>query len=383
MSECLAWPPRKEDLEKLYLVDKLSAAKIAKVYGLKYKNAKVAESTVLYHLKKNRIKRRDAAEHVRKVTEEMVNGWMSRYQAGESLREIAGRNVDPGTVWNHLKARGIVLRDKLEAQIQAVTKYERKQFIGNDVEKAYLMGLGYGDLDAVRHGRAVRVRVSTTHPAMAELFENLFSPYTHVSRYPRRAKLVGSEWTLECDLENSFEFLLSKPTISELETWNASLFLAFLAGLFDAEGSVLLHKKGERRSPEVALINSDKNLIDFLLSRLGRLGFSAHVYWTKQKEDRNGINGNSNSGRVAICKFDEVLEFLGRVHLRHPERIAKAATVRELASGTSDSHEVFEKWKRLKATIGAARSQFLESAALKIEEKERFLRGSQEQTSRN
>jgi LAGLIDADG-like domain len=245
------------------------------------------------------------------------------------------------------------------------------------------MGLGYGDLDVVRHGRAVRVRVSTTHPAMAELFENLFSPYTHVSRYPRRAKLVGSEWTLECDLENSFEFLLSKPTISELETWNASLFLAFLAGLFDAEGSVLLHKKGERRSPEVALINSDKNLIDFLLSRLGRLGFSAHVYWTKQKEDRNGINGNSNSGRVAICKFDEVLEFLGRVHLRHPERIAKAATVRELASGTSDSHEVFEKWKRLKATIGAARSQFLESAALKIEEKERFLRGSQEQTSRN
>lgn len=38
------------------------------------------------------------------------------------------------------------------------------------------MGLRYGDFDAVRHGRAVRIRVSTTHPAMAELFDSLLSP---------------------------------------------------------------------------------------------------------------------------------------------------------------------------------------------------------------
>jgi len=33
----------KKDLERLYLVEKLSAAKIAKVFGPKYKNAKVGE----------------------------------------------------------------------------------------------------------------------------------------------------------------------------------------------------------------------------------------------------------------------------------------------------------------------------------------------------
>ncbi len=49
MTEVPAWPPTIKDLERLYLVEKLSAAKIAKIYGLKYKNLKVAESTVLYH----------------------------------------------------------------------------------------------------------------------------------------------------------------------------------------------------------------------------------------------------------------------------------------------------------------------------------------------
>jgi hypothetical protein len=68
MEEGLAWPPTKEDLERMCLVERLSAAKIAKAYGLKYKNPKVAESTVLYQLKKNGIARRDRAEHVRKIT---------------------------------------------------------------------------------------------------------------------------------------------------------------------------------------------------------------------------------------------------------------------------------------------------------------------------
>ena len=83
-----------------------------------------------------------------------------------------------------MKARGLVLRDKIDAQIQAVTKYDRKSFSGDRIERAYLMGLRYCDLDAAKHARAVRVRVSTTHPAMADLFESLFSPIVHILRYP-------------------------------------------------------------------------------------------------------------------------------------------------------------------------------------------------------
>lgn len=82
MPEKLVWPPKKVDLERFYLVEKLSAARIAEVYGLKYKNPKVAESTILYQLKRNGIKRRDRAEHIRKVTDAMVDDWVRRYQAG-------------------------------------------------------------------------------------------------------------------------------------------------------------------------------------------------------------------------------------------------------------------------------------------------------------
>jgi hypothetical protein len=184
--EKLVWSPEKEDLEKLYVEQRLSAMKIANIYELKYANPKTAESTVLYHLRKNGIERRDAAEHVRKVTEGMVDGWAKKYQGGEPLKQIASKFVDPVRVWNHLRRRSVALRDKVEAQIQTVTKYERRPFRGDDTEKAYLMGLRYGDLNVVRHGRAIRVRVSTTHPATADLFDSLFSPYGNVARYPER-----------------------------------------------------------------------------------------------------------------------------------------------------------------------------------------------------
>jgi len=158
----LVWPPTKQDLQRLYIDQKLSAGRIAKAYGVKYKNEKVAESTVLYQLKKNGIIRRDRADHVRKFTEAIVDEWVRRYKAGESLKQIAGNEISPVSIFLHLRKRGIQLRDKVEAQIAAVTKYERKPFHGDSAEKAYLMGLRYGDLDVVRHGRAIRVRVSTT-----------------------------------------------------------------------------------------------------------------------------------------------------------------------------------------------------------------------------
>src|SRR2546430_3410028 len=140
--------------------------KIATVYGLKYPSPKTAESTVLHHLKKNGIGRRDCAEHVRKVTTAMVDEWVVRYQAGESLKQIAGGEVSPVTVFDQLHKRGLQLRDKVEAQIKAVTKHKRTPFAGDTKEKAYLVGLTIGDFYVQRHGRANPGRVGTTHPQM-------------------------------------------------------------------------------------------------------------------------------------------------------------------------------------------------------------------------
>jgi LAGLIDADG-like domain len=365
----LEWPPQKEDLERLYLVEKLSAAKIAKVYGLVYKNPKVAESTVLYQLKRNGIKRRERAEHSRKVIEQMVDEWVKRYQAGESLKRIAADELSPVTVFNHLRKRGIVLRDKVEAQIRSVRKYERFPFKGDKVEKAYLMGLRYGDLHAVRHGRGIRVRVSTTHPSLAELFDGLSSPYAHVSRYPREAKLVGYEWTLECDLDESFRFLLFKPTVKELEAFSSEEMVAFLAGLFDAEGSIILHNKRGRLNPEATFSSTDEGLLLFVRSGMELLGLHCKLDWTIQNQDRQGITGYSRKGWVVLWRFYDVQKLLQILPLRHMEKLSKARIVMgmEYRSSKEKNLETGMAWDSLVSGIKLDVQEFVQLAGKLID----------------
>ena len=374
--ETLPWPPKKEDLEKLYLVEGLSAAKIAAVYGLsgRYKTPKVEESTILYHLKRNGIPRRDPAELARKVTAAMEDEWVEQYAAGSSLKQIAGDAVDPVTVWNHLRARGVVLRGKIEAQIRAVTKYERRPFDGNRIEKAYLMGLRYGDLHAVKHGRAIRVRVSTTHPAMADLFDSAFAHYGHVHRYPREAKLVGHEWTLECDLDASFEFLLEKVAISVINSWPELEFVAFLAGLFDAEGSFHLHRKAKWYDPEASISNSDSSLLDAVAGRLTQLHFHAALRWRKQQNDRKGISGQSLMGRVEISRFLEAQRFANLVPIRHSEKLKRKELLLRVENGSSVEERlaIANKWKELSKQIDEEVQQFVQLAKQQLVTSEQF-----------
>jgi hypothetical protein len=360
----LPWPPNPEDLTRLYVDEHLSAMKIAQRYGLKYASPKTAESTVLYQLKKAGIMRRDAAEHVRKVTEEMVDEWVKKYQAGESLKEIAGDAVDPVTVFNHLKKKGLVLRDRIEAQIASVTKYEKRPFSGDAEEKAYLMGLRYGDLDVVRHGRAIRVRVSTTHVAMADLFESLFSPSGHVARYPREAKFTGFEWTLECDLDQSFEFLLARPTIRELEMFTARQFAVFLAGFFDAEGSIYLHAKSSGLFPEAHISNKDRELLELIAARMATNGISSSLALHKQSRRRLGYNLEGTIWRLQVWRHDSVKKLLQDMMLRHTEKIGKGQVA--LAVNDSKSRlekvELVRKWDSLVNEIESKRLKFIEAA---------------------
>ena len=369
MPEALAWPPRREDLERLYVAEHLSAMKIAEAYGLEYANPKTAESTVLYHLKRNGIQRRDPAEHIYRVTEVMVDEWVARYKAGESLKRISGGEFTPATVWNHLKRREVPLRDKVQAQIKAVTKYERKPFRENGRAKAYLMGLRFGDLDAVTHGRAVRIRLSTTHPAMARLFEELFEEYGKVKWYPRRNPLVGYEWTLECDLDGSFSFLLPKAIPADLQALGREEMRGFLAGLFDAEGSIYLHNKRGRRYPEASFTNAHQPLIDFVSRTISGCGLGPKQEWRDQALSRGGVGGRGRLGHVRLWRVGEVQDFLRTLPLRHDEKVEKARLVLDFKprlSGT-DYEEFVRRWEELLARIRLGRNTFVAEARRVLE----------------
>jgi intein-encoded DNA endonuclease-like protein len=358
------WPPTKEDLERLYLLQRLSAAKIASVYGLEYASPKTAESTVLYHLKRNGITRRDSAEHVRKVTEGMVDEWAKRYRAGESLKKIAGTDLSPVTVFYHLTKRGIRLRDKVEAQIKAVTKHAKSSFSADPKEMAYLLGIRRGDFYVVRHGRGIRVRISTTRPAMGDLFLSLFQRYGPVYKYPKQGGVSGVEWSFDADLENSFEFMLSKSISPHMPFQDISTETYYVAGFFDAEGSIYIHMKRGRPAPEISISNSDKQLLESFASKLREFGYHAITRWGAQQLNRAGIKGVSTMGRIHIWRFHDVKRFLANVPFKHADKVAKAMLALQLPYRASDAEIVsfMSKWEALSHRIDKERKQFLDEA---------------------
>lgn len=308
---------------------------------------------ILWYLKKFGIPRRDSAEHVRKVTEEMVNGWVRRYDAGESLKQLAGDDLSPVSVFLHLRKRGIKLRDKIQAQIQAVSKHRKLPFDGDSRQSAYLLGFARGDLHVRTHGRSVRVSTSTTHPAMHELFVELFSHYGHVYSYPKHGGYLGFEWSMDADLDTSFGFLLGRDDALMELTRSEVEFSNYLAGFFDAEGSIWLHREGKYTlGYALSITNKDRNLLAIIKDALVARGYDA-------KLDQVGKGG---LWRVAIWKKDSLEKFLRATPVRHREKKAKMQIVMNYFSGRADYAATLGKWRAVLSLIDEEKKDFVRRA---------------------
>lgn len=142
------------------------------------------------------------------------------------------------TVRNRLIEAGVPLKTKSAAQ----NRYPKRDFSGSNVEKAYMLGFRYGDLNVyVPKGASetVVVRCHTTHAVQEILFQRIFSRYgtITISRNVRSAHL-------NCYLNNSFAFLLGKYP-SSIRNWlfkDQQLLWAFAAGYIDAEGTFGLNQ---------------------------------------------------------------------------------------------------------------------------------------------
>ena len=224
-----------------------------------------------------------------------------------------------------------------------VLKYARRPFSRDKFEKAYLSGLRAGDIHARKRAtNTVGVNVTTTYPAMIELFERTFGRYGHVKKYPAKGPLVY-EWYVYCDLDTSFSFLIKKPT----ETPDGGDFYAFLAGYVDSEGTITFDCSGGCPRPHFWIKSQDVELLDEIRGRLKGDGFHAsdlHLRaksgtWTSRISRLNGatmsIQNTRDYYQLSLYRRDEIARLVKKLmqFSHHRGKIERMRLVLNAAEG--------------------------------------------------
>jgi hypothetical protein len=274
-------------------------------------------------------------------------------------------DVQHDTVRRWLDRLNIAVRNQGDSVSLAIEKYNKNPFSRKLSEKAYLIGLRSGDLSAQKHGRNVRIDVSSTHPAMLKLFGDVFSIYGKIGLYPKFSiifsitRFQNYQWKIYCDVNESFEFILNK--CDRIPRWiiqNDKLFYSFLSGYFDAEGCLSINYSKDRGGSLVWIIcSTDKRILNDIHNFLIRKGFNINIKIVKEAD---GIEYNKNYWSIKICTKVQVLKLLKNMKLKHAEKIMKHKLALELIN--SNWKDASEKIVELRNKIKNEVKECVESA---------------------
>lgn len=164
-------------LEELYWKERLSLNQIAQKFG-------VAKGTIKYTMEKFKIPLRSISESIEKFVipkETLVNLYLKEKMTTAQIAEKL--NVSRTTIENKLREYCIPIRSRSER----MTKFPKKSFSGDLQEKAYMMSLRSGDINAYKHSSCIRIQTSSTHPAQIQMvrdtFEKIFAYWNLFSFY--------------------------------------------------------------------------------------------------------------------------------------------------------------------------------------------------------
>lgn len=305
-------------LKYFYEKEELSIRKLAKIYNCgettiqrklhKYNICVRPSMSVRLNIPKNRLK--FLYENKRKTSSQLAKNYSCSFK----------------TILNRLREYNIKIRDISEAHI----KYPKKDFSGNLIEKAYLIGFRIGDLHVRRYeknGKIISVECASTHLEQIELIRNLFKKYGYVRiNSSRERKIIG----VQCALNPTFGFLLKKE--DRIEPWilpKDNLFFAFLAGYIDAEGDIGVYSKNVA---SLRIGTYDRNILSQIQSKLLIKGIESRLILDKpkgskvnlSKEDRFRYSNreyktNHDFWRLAVYKKKALLKLFNRIapYLRH------------------------------------------------------------------
>ncbi len=304
-------------LKDLYERQNLSIRKLAKIYACgatniqrklhKY-NIRVRPSmSVRLNIPKNRI--------------EFL--YVRQRKASAQLAKIY--SCSSTTILSRLKEYGIKTRDISAAHI----KYPKKDFSGNLIEKAYLIGFRLGDLHIRKYeknGKIISAECASTHSGQITLIYNLFKKYGYVRiGHPNKRGIIG----IQCALNPTFNFLLNKE--DRIEPWILSkdkLFLAFLAGYIDAEGDIGIYSKN---CASLRIGTYDKNILSQIQTKLINNGISSTLNLDKPKGSKINLSKwdkcrnkeykmKHDFWRLAVYKKNALLKLFSQIspYLKHP-----------------------------------------------------------------
>lgn len=229
------------------------------------------------------------------------------------------------TILNRLREYNIKTRDISEAHI----KYPKKDFSGNLIEKAYLIGFSIGDLHIRKYeknGKVISAVCASTNPGQIRLIYNLFKKYGYVRINPPNKRGIIR---VECALNHSFNFLLNKEDkIEPYILLNDKLFFAFFAGYLDAEGDLGVNSNN---IASLRLGTYDKNILSQIQNKLINKGISSTLTLDRPKGSKVNLpkgykhnnreyKTNHDFWRLAVYKKRALWEVLDRIapYLKHP-----------------------------------------------------------------
>lgn len=257
----------KKELRKLYMIQKLSSRKIAKIYKCAY-----------------------------------------------------------STIDNKIRKFGFPIKTLAAAHIVNI----RRNFSGNLEEKAYLLGFRIGDLRTRKrylNSETVLVDCGSTKSKQISLIKNLFSGYGRVW-ISKPSKTNKTQ--IECLLDLSFSFLLHKyKMIPGWCLKNDNHFLNFLAGFTDAEGSFFLLKT--HNSSAFSIGNYNLKILKQIRSYLKKLGLKSSIRagYKAGYTDKHGYVRNGDYWNLSIIKKYDLYHFTNLIlrFLKHKQKIIDAKRV--------------------------------------------------------
>lgn len=250
---------KKNDLKKFYWEEGLNTFKIGKIFNC-------AQRTIQIRMKELNIPLRPQYNKLIIPKKELFKLYLKKRLSSRKIAKIY--NCAYSTIDRKIRKFGFPIRTLANAHITT----NRKPFSGNKIEKAYLLGLAFGDLrvrKVYQNSETIHIDCGSTKMDQIKLIEPLFKKYGRVwiSKPNKENKIQ-----IECSVDLSFKFLLENNK-GKMPQWileKKKFFAAFLSGFTDAEGSIFISKG----MASYALANYNHHLLCQIHDYLNRLNIN-------------------------------------------------------------------------------------------------------------